>query len=144
MLAKSLGADRTVDAGSEDVVSAIATWTSGDGPTAVFEATGAPAVMRQAVDVVAPTGTIVAVGVSVDEVQIPLIEFTRKELTILGSRNSMGEFGAAVELVQTHQDDVLQLISHRFPFEAAADAFRQAADSPADTAKIVIQVGGDL
>ncbi|CAN5441461.1 zinc-binding alcohol dehydrogenase family protein [soil metagenome] len=99
-LAHALGADRTALAGLDDVAAAVLDWTGGDGPTVVAEATGVPSVLEQAVEVVAPSGTVVVVGLSRDRVSLPMVELTRKELTIVGSRNSMGQFAQAVDLVR--------------------------------------------
>ena len=84
-LAVQLGADRVVNVDTDDVRDAIAEWTDGDGPTVVVEATGVPAVVEQAIDVVASSGTVAVVGLSRQSVAIPMVEMTRKELTIVGS-----------------------------------------------------------
>jgi len=121
---------------------AIADWTAGDGPVAVFEATGVAAVLREAMDVVAPSGTVVVVGLSRESVAIPLVEFTRKELSVVGSRNSAREFGAAIELVRANRSRVERLITHRFDFTTAPEAFRQAHEHPAETEKVIITMSG--
>ena len=65
-LAASFRAEVTVDASSEDVEATVAGWTSEEGPVCVFEASGVPAVMEQAVRVVGASGTIVVVGLSTE------------------------------------------------------------------------------
>jgi L-gulonate 5-dehydrogenase len=137
-LASELGADLTVDTGSDDLGSRMEEWTGGDGPAVIFEATGVPALVRLATDLVAPSGTVVVVGLSTDEVRIPVVDFTRKELNVLGSR--AGDFAAAVRLVTSRSADVEKLISHRFPLEAAGDALRVAIDRPADVEKVLVTV----
>lgn len=139
-LARELGAERTAQAGVDPVAEAIAAWTSGEGPTVVAEATGVPAVLREAIEVVAPSGTVLAVGLSRDDVAFPMVELTRKELTIVGSRNSVGRFGQAVELVRTERSRVARLISHRFPLAEAPAAFELAQASPGVVEKVIIDV----
>lgn len=136
-LALELGAERAVQAG-ESVVVAADDWTGGDGPLIVFEATGVPRVLEQAIDLVAPSGTVVVVGLSRDPVSIPMVEFTRKELTVVGSRNNCGVFGQASELVQRRRDSIQKLISQQVPFHLGADAFELALTDPAHTEKVVI------
>ncbi len=140
-LARRLGADAVLDASTDDTRDAVLAWTDGDGPTVVFEATGVPAVVEGAIDLVASSGTVVVVGLSRQNVAVPMVDLTRKELTIVGSRNNMGQFGRAVSLVQRQPDRVGLLISHRFPLERAPEAFELAHSSPQVTEKIIIEVG---
>ena len=97
-LARVYGAERTVVAGEEDVEAVVADWTGGEGPTVAVDAVGAPQVIRQCCALVASAGRVVLVGLSEKEVSLPIIDFTRKEMTILGSRNNAGRFGEAVSL----------------------------------------------
>lgn len=142
-LARALGAEAVLDASHAAPAEAIAAWTNGDGASVVFDATGVPAVIRSAVDAVASSGRIVIVGISTEEVAIPVIAFTRKELNILGSRNNVGIFGAAVDLVRRNQEKVRRLITHRFPLEQAPQAIEFALAHPAEAEKVLILVGDE-
>jgi len=136
-LALELGAERVASA-NDPVDEAALDWTDGDGPVVVFEATGVPRVLEQAIEVVAPSGTVVIVGLSRDPVSIPMVEFTRKELKVVGSRNNCGVFAQAADLVQRRRDSAQKLISHQMPFKAGPDAFELALTDPAHTEKVVI------
>jgi aryl-alcohol dehydrogenase len=61
-LARELGATDVVDASREDPVQRIQELTGGDGADLTLEATGIPAVLRQAVDALARPGTCGLVG----------------------------------------------------------------------------------
>ena len=139
-LARALGAERVVDAGSEDGVAAILDWTEGDGAAVVVDATGAPAVIRAAVDAVAFAGRIVIVGISVQEVSLPIPEFTRKELTILGSRNNAGVFGQALDLVRRHGERLRTLVTQRYPLDRAPEAIDFVLHHPAEAEKVLLDV----
>jgi len=139
-LAHAFGATETALAA--DATESIAAWTSGDGPTVVFEATGVPGVLEQAIDLVASSGSVVVVGLSRMSVSVPMVEFTRKELAVLGSRNSAGEFPAAVDLVRSNRVKLERLITHRFDLEDGRAAFLQAQDHPDETGKVIIHMGG--
>ncbi len=143
-LAQKLGAEKVVNTDKERVADVIAEWTHADGASVVFDATGVPAVIRQAVDVVASAGRVIIIGLSNQEVSLPVIEFTRKELTILGSRNNAHIFGDAVALVQRNQERVRALITHRFPLEQTQQALEFALDHPTEAEKVIIFVGGDV
>ena len=139
-LGRRLGAERVVDGSQEDAVGAIREWTGGDGAAVVVDATGAPAVIRAAVDAVAFSGRIVIVGISLQEVSLPIPEFTRKELTILGSRNNAGVFGAALDLVRRRGESLRPLITQRYPLAQAPAAIEFALHHPAEAAKVLLDV----
>lgn len=143
-LATRLGAEVVVEAGAEDPAAAIAAWTRGEGPSVAVDATGAPAVIRAAIDAVAPSGRVVIVGISDQDVSIPVIEFTRKELTILGSRNNAGVFGDALDLVQRLGERLRVLVTHRFPLDEAHAAMTFALDHPQDAEKVLLVVSDEV
>ena len=140
-MARALGAEVVVDATREPPAAAIAAWTAGEGAGVVFDATGVPSVIRSAVEAVAASGRLVIVGISTEEVSIPVIAFTRKELNIYGSRNNTGLFGEAVDLVRRNRERVRALITHRFPLEQAPEAIEFALAHPAEAEKVMIVVG---
>lgn len=138
--ARDLGAERTVDTSAEDLAGAVADFTGSDGAAVVVEATGVPALLRQAVDLVAPSGTIVVVGISTEEVAIPVSEFSRKEITVAGSRNNAGVFAAAADLVARHAERLAPMVTHTFGLDEAPRAIDFARRNPAKVEKVVIEV----
>ena len=139
-LALKLGAETVAEAGKDDVPAVIKDWTKGEGAAVAIDATGAPSVIRAAIDAVAPSGRVVIVGISDQEVSIPVIEFSRKELTILGSRNNAGVFGEALDLVQRLGERLRVLVTHRFPIEEAHAALTLAHDRPHEAQKVMLVV----
>jgi L-gulonate 5-dehydrogenase len=101
-----------------------------------------PGLVRAAVDLVAPSGTVVVVGISTEEVALPVALFTRKEINLLGSRNNNGLFGSAVDLVQRNEELVASWITHRFPFAEAPDAVRFAMTHASEAEKVLVVVNG--
>ncbi|MGI8423488.1 MAG: zinc-binding alcohol dehydrogenase family protein [Chloroflexota bacterium] len=139
-LAKQLGAEAVAEAGKDDVPGMIKDWTNGEGTAVAIDATGAPSAIRAAIDAVAPSGRVVIVGISNQEVSIPVIEFSRKELTILGSRNNTGVFGDALDLVRRLGEKLRVLVTHRFPIEQAQAAMTLAHDRPHEAEKVLLVV----
>lgn len=139
-VARRLGADRVVDSGKVDLAVELDAWT--EGAAVVIEATGAPAVVRLGVELTAPSGTLVIVGLSQEEVSLPILEFTRKELSVLGSRNNAGRFGDAVELVRRTRERVRALITHRHSLEETPAAIAFAVEHPQEVEKVMIEVAG--
>jgi L-gulonate 5-dehydrogenase len=75
--------------------------TNGEGMPVVIEATGNPKAMEQTVELVAAGGRIVIVGLVKQGVGIsfPGLDFTRKEMTVVGSRASVNCFPEALQLL---------------------------------------------
>ncbi|WP_433136202.1 zinc-binding alcohol dehydrogenase family protein [Actinomadura nitritigenes] len=147
-IARRLGARHCVagtggPADAAALAGAVRDWTAGEGAAVVVDATGSPALVRQAFDLVAHSGTIVIVGISQREAAIPVSEFTRKEVSVLGSRNNAGVFGAAADLVTRHAASVRTLITHTYPLERAPEAIEYAMNHPRLVEKAVINIGGD-
>jgi threonine dehydrogenase-like Zn-dependent dehydrogenase len=140
-LARELGAEETVDTTREDLEARVGSWTGGDGPVAVYEATGSTAVFVTALEIVAYSGTIVVAGTPIEEVCFPPFWLVKKELNLLGSRNNAGVFGEAVEIVRRNRAGVRRLLTHTFVMERLQEAIEFAIANPAIAEKVVIRVG---
>lgn len=139
-LATTFGAELTIDASKEDVDAAVREWTNGEGPPVAVDAVGAPAVIQQCCRLVASAGRVVIVGLSDHDVGLPILDFTRKEMTILGSRNNAGRFAQALDLTRRHAERVRTMITHRFLLEETPAALAFAAEHPAEVEKVMIEV----
>jgi threonine dehydrogenase-like Zn-dependent dehydrogenase len=75
--------------------------TRGEGMPVVMEATGSTKAMEQTVELVAAGGRIVILGLVKQGVTVALpgLDFTRKEITIVGSRASVNCFPEALQLL---------------------------------------------
>lgn len=135
------GAEFAVNSRTENVAGRIRQWTGDEGPAVVFEATGAAAVFRMAIDVAAPSATVVVAGTSTDDVAIPSLALVKKELNLLGSRNNTGLYPEAVRLVQRHRDRCVRLITHRFGLHEVQPAMEFGELNPATANKMVIHIG---
>ncbi len=98
-IAKELGA--TTMLSDDNLVKNILDHTNNEGFPLVIEATGVPTVMSQTVDMVAAGGRIVIAGLVKKGVGVTFegLDFTRKELTILGSRTEFNCFPEALSLL---------------------------------------------
>lgn len=135
-LAESMGAERVALAG-DDLRSTVRDWTAGHGPAVAIEAAGVASVAEDAFHLVAASGSVVLVGVSHQQARIDLRLFTRKELTVVGTRATR-DFPAAVQLVREEADLLATLVTHRFPLEHVGEAFRIALERPEETVKVVV------
>src|SRR5262245_8909796 len=97
--ARALGGE--VLLADESLLANVLDQTAGGGAPVVIEATGNVKAMEQTVDLVASGGRIVIVGLVKQGVGVtfPGLDFTRKEMTIVGSRASVGCFPESIELL---------------------------------------------
>jgi L-iditol 2-dehydrogenase len=125
-LASRLGATRTVDPTTEDLLSVAHEMTDGRGVDCAFEAVGAQATIEQAFELPRQGGTLVQVSVppTTTRLQLPAYELFARELTIRGSFIRTTEFRRAVELLGSL--DLSPLISRRFPLRDVNAAFEAA------------------
>ena len=102
--------------------------TNGEGMPVVIEATGVPKVMEQTIDLVAAGGRIVIVGLAKkgEGVTFPGLDFTRKEVTILGSRASVNCFPEALRLLASGSIRYTS-VATAMPLAEAPDAFTRLA-----------------
>jgi len=135
--ASANGADLTVD-GRSDVASALSTWTGGQGPSVIFDASGSVRAVRQAFDIVAAAGRIVIVGISGNELSVPMNTYTRKELTVFGSRNSARMFPEAIATVSRFKDEIRSVISHRIGLEDVQSTIELALSRPDQVEKAIV------
>jgi L-iditol 2-dehydrogenase len=113
--------------------------TSNRGVDVAFEAAGTQAAVDAAFAAVAPGGKVVLAGIPDDD----KTSFTaslarRKGLTIKLVRRMKHTYPRAIELVSRGLVDVRSIVTHRFPLEQAADAFRVAERR--EGLKIMIEV----
>ena len=111
-----LGVDLIVPAG-EELLPALEALTGGDLPTAVFDATGSAASMRQAFNYVAHGGRLIFVGLVQADITFHDPDFHRRELTLLASRNARpDDFTRIIALIEAGRIDTTPWITHRAPF----------------------------
>ena len=97
--ARELGAE--ILPGGDGLLGAVLAFTCGEGFPVVMEATGAVSAMERSVELVAAGGRVAIVGLVKPGtgVTFPGLDFTRKELTIVGSRASVNCFPEALGLL---------------------------------------------
>lgn len=116
-LATRLGADAVIDPTATEPAAAIAELTDGMGAEVVFEAVGVPQTIEQAIDIAAPGGTVIIVGVTDrdDQARFQPQKIFFKELTIKGSREAT--FMAERAIRWLNRVDLEPLLTHTFPLD---------------------------
>ncbi len=135
--ARALGAFTTVNA-ADDVKEKVLAATSMEEPDVTCDAVGHPAIVDLCVDLVAPTGTVVFLGMDGNPNNITELDIFRKELTVVGSRMNSNMFPTVLELIEKKKLPLEAILSHRFKVAEAEDAFTMALDQPEGFTKAVI------
>lgn len=133
-LAHRLGA-HTIKADGK-TVDHVLELTNGEGAPVVLEATGNPKAMEQTIELVASGGRIVIVGLVKRGVGVtfPGLDFTRKEITLVGSRASAGCFPEALALLAAGSIRLSSSIQ-TLSLGDAPGIFRELAENPAALSK---------
>jgi 2-desacetyl-2-hydroxyethyl bacteriochlorophyllide A dehydrogenase len=128
-LRRSVAAQLGVTAVSGDELAGVA---GGRPIDVVFEATGAPALVQRAMELVRPAGTVVLIALYEEPAQIVPTLAVQKELTVRGSAIfTAAEFEEAVELLASGKVRGGPLITHRLALEDLGDAFEAQLDKDA-------------
>jgi 2-desacetyl-2-hydroxyethyl bacteriochlorophyllide A dehydrogenase len=120
-LAESIGAVSLQ--GDEDaLVDAVARATGRDMAAVVFEASGNARATAATTAVVGHAGRIVLVGWNKGPVEVDTVTMMRKEVDLVGSRNSFNAFPAVLQLLSDGIVDPRGLITHRFDLSSTGEA----------------------
>lgn len=105
----------------------------------VCEATGLPVSFLNAVEASAVGARIVLIGNGTREVTFNQSTLIKKELTVLGSRNSAGVFDTLIDLLARKVVDVSPLRTRIVPLTGAAEALESAAQGASGEIKVLIE-----
>lgn len=108
-------------------------------PRVVFEASGDPRAVREALELCRPAGVVVVIGIpEPDEVAFESAIARRKELTLIFTRRSRDTLGEAVRLAASGKVQLAELPVLTFPLAEAPEAMEAAMDPPGDVLRVVI------
>lgn len=126
--AKAFGADIVIDAAKDDAVKAVIEATGKMGVNTVIECVGTQATFDQSVAMVRGGGKIMLVGVYEEPLTWNPQSVIAKNLSLIGCLG--GNFPASIELLKNGQVNAKPLITHRFPLDRAAEAFKAQLKDP--------------
>lgn len=111
----------------------------------VIEAAGTASALADAVDRCRPGGRVVLLGSYWDgSVEMPGLAVTMKEITLVpasmyGRVGPSRDFDVAAAVLAGRPEVAEAVITHRFPLDAAAEAFAAARDRAAGAIKVVLE-----
>jgi 2-desacetyl-2-hydroxyethyl bacteriochlorophyllide A dehydrogenase len=91
---------------------------NGDLPTVILDATGNKASMENCINLIAPSGTVVYIGLFIGDVTFHDPLFHKKEVTLKASRNAVAtDFEKLIRLLKAGLVNIDGLITHRITFD---------------------------
>ena len=136
--AKSLGADFCLNPSTTNVVEAVQAETAGRGADVSLEAVGISASTQTAISVLRKGGSCTLVGNIAKTVDLPLQEVVTRELSLIGTCASSGEYPACLDLMASGKIKVDSLISQTRPLEEGPDWFTRLHEGEAGLTKVIL------
>jgi L-iditol 2-dehydrogenase len=123
-LARQLGATHTINSGRTDAAAEVAKITGGLGAETAFEVVGFTPTLNLALSVLKRGGTCVLVGNLAPKTQdFPLQAVVTKEISVLGSCSSAGEYPLCLDLIARGVINVQPMIERVVPLSEGAAWF---------------------
>lgn len=140
-LAKAMGATHIHDSRSGPVTDMAMALTDGLGPEHAVLAVAAPGLLDETIAAVRKRGGIAIVASYTSPVELFIQDTQFKEQAILGSVTYDAEdFRIAIELAETYQPLLSQLITHDFSLDEAAKAFELADKRLENQVRVVFSI----
>jgi L-iditol 2-dehydrogenase len=118
------GSETAMNPDTTDVVENIMQMTGARGVDVVFEAAGVPETCRQAVEMCAPGGKVIFIGIPTqDQTPFSTTSARRKGLTFRFVRRSPMLYPRCAELLEKGTIDLHGMVTHHFPLSKTAEAF---------------------
>jgi len=108
-------------------------------PNVVLEAVGSPKTLEQGLEIVSAAGRVVFVGWTSQSPQWGPDSFLKKELELLGSRNSHDIFPKVIDFYCRNLEKLKRLVTHRFKMEEIERAMKFIDTRGAQTMKVMME-----
>jgi L-iditol 2-dehydrogenase len=139
VLAKQLGADETFLATDSELMAKLHAATGGQGPDIAVEVVGAQKSITTAIEAVRRGGTVTLIGNLAPKVEIPLQIVVTRQLRLLGSCASAGEYRQCIALMESGAIKVDPLISALAPLREGAAWFDRLYNREPGLMKVILQ-----
>jgi len=115
-----------------------------DGFDLVIECAGTESALAEAINRCRPGGTVLMLGIYWDGMSVPGLVLGLKEVRLVpsylyGREGAVRDMDTAAALLASRRDLPDILITHRFPLDAAKEAFSVAADRASGAIKVVLE-----
>lgn len=138
-IAKSLGADHTINAKQCDVPAEVAKLTEGRGADVALEVVGATPTVMSAILSTRKGGAITLVGNLAPKVELPLQAVVTRELSVYGSCASNGEYPECIEYLRRGDIQVQPLITATAKLDDGPRWFERLYAGEPGAMKVILQ-----
>ena len=138
-VARSLGATQTFLATDPDLAARLNAAAGPDGVDIAVEVVGAQKSVATAIEVVRRGGTVTLIGNLSPRVEIPLQVVVTRQLRLLGSCASAGEYKECIELMESGAINVDPLLSAVAPLSEGAEWFDRLYRREPGLMKVILQ-----
>jgi L-iditol 2-dehydrogenase len=138
-LAKKFGATQTIKADDAALPEKIRALTGGRGVDAALEVVGLPQTVKTAIESVRKGGSVTLVGNLKPQVDLPLQTVVTRELTLIGTCASAGEYPECLDLIASGKINVTEFISATPPLEEGARWFERLYAGEKGLMKILLK-----
>lgn len=127
--------------GFESSLAMLEEITNGELFQVVTDATGNATSMSNATRLVAPTGSLVYVGITTQELTFPHPVMHRPEISIKASRNALpDDFRQIIRLLEQGRVNTDPWVTHQIGFDGVIDEFAKLTTMNSEVIKAIIQV----
>lgn len=138
-LAKTSGADVTINAKDADVTARVRELTGGEGADIVMEAVGANATVLSSIDSARKGGTVVLIGNVTKDTTLPLQSIVTREVRLQGSCASANDYTACLDLMGRGAFRVEPMISATVPLDKGPEMFDRLYAHEAGLTKVILK-----
>jgi L-iditol 2-dehydrogenase len=137
-LARDLGADITLQAGKEPAAEKVLDLTGGRGTDLAYDVVGNQPAFETALGGLKKGGYLTLIGNLVPRIEMPLQAVVSRQVTLLGSCASSGQYAACLDLIAGGRIRVDPLISKAAPLSEGAKWFKALYDGTEPLFKVIL------
>jgi L-iditol 2-dehydrogenase len=138
-LARRLGATSVINSALASAPAAIGQLTSGRGADVVFEVVGLSSTLATALESVRKRGRVILIGNLQAKAELPLQAVVTREISLIGSCASSGEYPESLELIVSGKINVDAFISAAPPLEEGPAWFERLYAGEKGLMKVVLR-----
>ncbi|HUS06395.1 MAG TPA: galactitol-1-phosphate 5-dehydrogenase [Bryobacteraceae bacterium] len=138
-IARQLGAEETFSPSDGDVPKRIRELTAGRGADVAMEVVGATATLQTALNSVRKGGVVTLVGNLAPKVELPLQIVVTRQIQLIGSCSSSGEYPVCIDLLNRRSIVVEPLISAIAPLSEGPRWFERLYGKEPNLMKVILQ-----
>ncbi len=138
-LASQLGATKAIKSDDPDLLQKIHEVTDGRGVDAAFEVVGLEGTLKTAINCVRKGGSVTVIGNLRPHVDLPLQAVVTRELRLIGTCASAGEYPACLNLISAGKINVTEFITATAPLSEGASWFQRLYSGEKGVMKVLLK-----